>query len=278
MARALGDQLCYEFEGFRLDVGRRVIEAPSSGRTLSLEPRVFAAALYLVQHAGCVLSKERLLAALWPDSIVEENSLAQVISILRRILGEARGENRYIVTVPRRGYCFVADVNAVGDVVEARSTQTCGVAVDAFEVWSALGDDTQFAVGIAESTRHCLARTPGVRVVSPAAYTDRTERSAGDQARPPRSALQYHVQGRLQRAGLRLRITARLVDACDGTHLWSMLTDCTGEDVFLVEDEVSHRVAGALRQVLAPGSRSRAPGIDGEAYPVADRGQSSATG
>lgn len=278
MARALGDHLCYEFEGFRLDVGRRVIEAPSNGRTLPLEPRVFAAALYLVQHAGSVLSKERLLAALWPDSVVEENSLAQVISILRRILGEARGENRYIVTVPRRGYCFVADVNAVGDVVEAQSTQTCGVAVDAFEVWSTLGDDAQFAVGIAESTRHCLARTPGVRVVSPAAFTDRAERPAGDQARPLRSALQYHVEGRLQRAGLRLRITARLVDACDGTHLWSMLTDCTGEDVFLVEDEVSHRVAGALRQVLDPGSRSQAPVIDGDAYPVADRGQSSATG
>ena len=77
---------------------------------LVIAPRVFDAALCFVQHPGEILSKEKLLAELWPGLVVEENGLTQLISILRRTLGEARGENRYIATIPRRGYCFVATV------------------------------------------------------------------------------------------------------------------------------------------------------------------------
>src|SRR5205807_45660 len=57
-----------------------------------------------------VLDKERLMEAVWPDSIVEENNLAQNISSLRRVFGETPGSHHYIVTVPGRGYRFVADV------------------------------------------------------------------------------------------------------------------------------------------------------------------------
>jgi DNA-binding winged helix-turn-helix (wHTH) protein len=57
-----------------------------------------------------VLDKERLMEAVWPDSIVEENNLTQNISALRRVFGETPGSHQYIVTVPGRGYRFVAEV------------------------------------------------------------------------------------------------------------------------------------------------------------------------
>jgi TolB-like protein/Tfp pilus assembly protein PilF len=71
---------------------------------------VFDTLLFMVEHHDTVLDKERIMEAVWPDSIVEENNLAQAISKLRQIFGETPGSHSYIVTVPGRGYRFVAGV------------------------------------------------------------------------------------------------------------------------------------------------------------------------
>ncbi|PYJ08593.1 MAG: hypothetical protein DMF06_12400 [Verrucomicrobia bacterium] len=98
----------YEFDDFRLDAGKRLLWR--EGAPVPLTPRVFETLLYLIEHNDAVLDKERLMEAVWPDSIVEENNLTQNISTLRRIFGETPGSHRFIVTVPGRGYRFVADV------------------------------------------------------------------------------------------------------------------------------------------------------------------------
>jgi TolB-like protein/DNA-binding winged helix-turn-helix (wHTH) protein/Tfp pilus assembly protein PilF len=96
----------YEFGEFRLDAGKRLLWR--AGAPVRLTPRVFETLLYLVAHHDTVLDKERLMEAVWPDSIVEENNLTQNISTLRRVFGETPGSHHYIVTVPGRGYRFVA--------------------------------------------------------------------------------------------------------------------------------------------------------------------------
>ena len=98
----------YEFGDFRLDARKRLLWR--SGAKVRLAPRVFETLLFLVEHHDMVLDKERLMEAVWPDSIVEENNLTQNISALRRVFGETPGSHHYIVTVPGRGYRFVADV------------------------------------------------------------------------------------------------------------------------------------------------------------------------
>lgn len=100
----------YEFGDFLVDPVKRLLQR-RDGTTVPLTPRVFDTLLFLVEHHGAVLDKERLMEAVWPDSIVEENNLSQNISTLRRILGETPGLHRFIVTVPGRGYRFVAAVN-----------------------------------------------------------------------------------------------------------------------------------------------------------------------
>ena len=98
----------YEFGDFRLDAAKRLLwreDAP-----VPLTSRVFETLLYMVEHHDTVLDKERLMEAVWPDSIVEENNLTQNISTLRRVFGETPGSHRFIVTVPGRGYRFVANV------------------------------------------------------------------------------------------------------------------------------------------------------------------------
>ena len=72
---------------------------------------MFETLLFMVEHHHAVLDKERIMEAVWPDSIVEENNLAQAISKLRQVFGETPGAHSYIVAVPGRGYRFVAEVS-----------------------------------------------------------------------------------------------------------------------------------------------------------------------
>jgi len=102
----------YEFGEFRLEVGKRLLLR--RGEPVSLTPKVFETLLQLVRHRGKVIAKDDLMRAVWPDTVVEENNLNQNISALRRVLGESRGEHRYIATIPGKGYHFLASVETAG--------------------------------------------------------------------------------------------------------------------------------------------------------------------
>ncbi len=97
----------YRFGGFEIDASERTLM--DGGRPIQLAPRVFDTLRMLVENGGHVLSKERMLAEVWEDSFVEENNLAQNISLLRKILGKSSKE-KFIETVPKFGYRFVAPV------------------------------------------------------------------------------------------------------------------------------------------------------------------------
>jgi len=103
----------YEFGDFRVDAVQRLLSLKVDGRPLPLVSRAFETLLYFVQHHGELLDKGTLMKAVWPDAVVEENNLNQSITAIRRALGENPGEHRFIVTVPGRGYRFVAEVRTV---------------------------------------------------------------------------------------------------------------------------------------------------------------------
>src|SRR5690242_9666389 len=100
--------MIYSFDTFTIDTSRRVLLL--SAEVLPLTPRIFDTLVYLVEHCDRVVTKEELLKAIWPNVFVEENNLVQSISALRRILGERKGQNRFIVTVAGHGYRFAAAV------------------------------------------------------------------------------------------------------------------------------------------------------------------------
>jgi DNA-binding winged helix-turn-helix (wHTH) protein len=223
----------YEFGDFRLDANRRTLRSLAYDVPIRVAAKVFDTALFLVEHPGEVLPKARLLAHLWPGLVVEENNLTQAISDLRRALGETRGENRYVATVPRRGYQFVAEVRRL----EHRSVQprvtVHTVAVHPFQNLSGRRRDDFVATGLTESIQH---RVVGLGTVRLLAHV------------PSR----YVIEGSVQHSGGRLRITAQLVDMADGSHVWSLLFDQRADDLFAVEDAVSAGVAQALSESLVP--------------------------
>ena len=102
----------YLFDGFRVDAQERILF--KENREVPLTPKVFDTLLVLLENSGHVLTKKELMQQVWPDSFVEENNLAQNISILRKALAEGKQGEHYIQTVPKRGYRFLADVNATG--------------------------------------------------------------------------------------------------------------------------------------------------------------------
>src|SRR5215813_12740459 len=101
----------FEFGPFRIDTVKRLLlrdEEP-----ITLKSKCFETLLALVEARGQVLDKDELMRRIWPDTIVEESNLTGYISALRKALGENPQEHRYIVTVPGRGYSFVADAKEV---------------------------------------------------------------------------------------------------------------------------------------------------------------------
>ena len=109
MSQAL--QQIYEFGSFRLDTVKRLLWREDD--VVPITSKAFDTLLALVERRGDVLDKEELLNRVWPDTIVEEKNLTINISNLRKALGESPQDHHYIVTVPGRGYRFVADVREV---------------------------------------------------------------------------------------------------------------------------------------------------------------------
>ena len=111
---SLEPKAVFEFGLFRLNPAERLL---LRGQTpVRLPPKAFDALLLLVENPGHLLEKEELLRKVWPGTFVEESNLAQHISILRKALQDGEDGFRYIETVPKRGYRFVAEVRVSGDI------------------------------------------------------------------------------------------------------------------------------------------------------------------
>src|SRR6266446_10594397 len=116
----------FEFGPFRLDAAEHLLLREE--QPVQLPPKAFEMLLLLVENGGHVLQKNALMEALWTDSFVEESNLTQNVFLLRKALGDDRGEQNYIKTVPRVGYLFMMPVREIIDetdvvVVESHSRE-----------------------------------------------------------------------------------------------------------------------------------------------------------
>lgn len=122
------NQHLYAFGPFRLDARERML---LRGRQyIPLTPKALETLMVLVEHGGRVVEKEELLRQVWPDTFVEDVTVAKNISTLRKTLGETE-EHRYIETIPKRGYRFVADLQVLDreETPEAPHQDGGGVAI-----------------------------------------------------------------------------------------------------------------------------------------------------
>jgi DNA-binding winged helix-turn-helix (wHTH) protein/TolB-like protein/Flp pilus assembly protein TadD len=138
----------YDFGPYRVDALKRLLLR--EGEPVPLTSKVFDTLFMLVSRSGEVLEKNELMTSLWPDRFVEENNLTQNISVLRKALGENRSEHRYIVTIPGRGYSFVAPVREVcagtDDAPVSSLTDNAGILALGHTLEPANGADERYAL------------------------------------------------------------------------------------------------------------------------------------
>jgi TolB-like protein len=260
-----GARIQYEFEGFQLDIQQRLLLSGPERRPVPLPPKVFDTLLYMVERRGELLDKSTLLEAIWPHVVVEENSLNQNVSALRRVLGETPGEHRFIVTEPGRGYRFVAEVRvARGTAAAAAPTRT--IAVLPFANLTGDAGKDYLGDGIAEELIHKLARIPGLRVPSRTSSFAYKGRCVDSRQIARDLDVSVVLEGSVRGAGERLRVTAQLIDGLNGYHLWSESYDRRFEDLFALQDDIAGAIVGALRVTLGDSQPPAPPTRNLEAY------------
>ena len=110
----------YQFKSFRLDVGER--QLLNNDTVVPLAPKIFDVLVVLVERNGHLVEKDELLRVVWTDSFVEEANIARIVHTLRKVLGEDNNGNKFIETVAKKGYRFVAEVSEVGEQPAQKST------------------------------------------------------------------------------------------------------------------------------------------------------------
>ena len=273
------------FGHYRILPHRRQLFAAS--RPITLGGRAFDVLMTLIEASGAVVSKDQLLKQVWPGRMVEESRLAGEIAALRKAFGADR---ELIRTVPGRGYQFTGEIRpcsaSSGDheppdaATAAGSSMTLvgsgfprldkpSIAVLPFQNMSGDPEQEYFADGIVEEIITALSRIRWLFVVARnSSFTYKGQ--AVDVKQVGRElGVRYVLEGSVRKAGGRVRITAQLIDAENGAHLWADRFDGLLEDVFDLQDKVALSVAGIIEPALQAAETARSasrPPTDLTAY------------
>lgn len=218
----------------------------------------------LAKAEGALVTKDELMAAVWPGVIVEENAIQVHIAALRRALGEAAAQ---LSTVRGLGYRLSAQAlvpAAAAPIAKVSDPPGPLVAVLCFENRSSDPDLEYFADGVSEEILQAIARIDGVRVIARTSSFQLSGPQRSTSAVAVALGASHILDGSVRRQAERLRIAAQLVEVASETVLWSERFDGAIADVFAVQDLIARSVAGALKLKFAVPAR-RVP-IDPRAY------------
>jgi len=210
-----------------------------------------------------VVTREELQQRIWPsDTFVDlDHGLYNAIKKLREAMGDSADTPRYIETLSRRGYRFIAPLIGPapepGGSARAADAPRDSIAVLPFLNLSADVENEFFVDGITEEIINALAQIEQLHVVARgSAFSFKGKhidlRIIGEQLN-----VRTILEGSVRRAGNRLRITAQLVNAADGYHLWSERYDREMEDIFEVQDAIARSIAERLKVTLAGDQQAR---------------------
>jgi len=243
----------FEFAPFRLDPERRALTR--GGSEITLSRKAFDTLLVLLEEQGNVVAKDVLMKRVWPDSFVEENSLNQSISALRKALGDQAGVPKYIETVSGRGYRFVAPI--VVHAAPPRTAESTPRTLAVLPLRSPGADEGDWlGIGIADTL---ITRLSNVRelVVRPTSAVLRFAASHDPVETGRALDVDAVLEGNVRKSGDRLRVNVQLVSVASGAPIWARTFDERFTEIFAVEDAISERVAEALTSRLSGEERSR---------------------
>jgi TolB-like protein len=230
----------------RLDTG----EIFKNGLRLRLQHQPFQILEALLAQPGEVVTREQLREQLWKNgTFVEfEHGLNAAMNRLRQTLADSVTDPRFIETLPRLGYRFIAPISTSAPArFTAPSAATPSLAVLPFSNIGADPENEYFGDGLAEELLNALVKLPGLKVI--ARTSSFSFKGTSQDARQIGEALgvAHLLVGSVRRAGNRVRISAQLINARDGYHIWSERYEREIPDVFAIQDEIALAIATALQ-------------------------------
>lgn len=255
----------YILGSFRLDTEAEVLFRGTE--PVALGQRAVALLRVLVERSGDVVSKDILLDTAWSGLAVEESNLTVQIAALRRALGEESGGERWIETLPRRGYRFVGPVgrkeekaNPVSSPIEGAPTlpDRPSIAVLPFQNLSGDPEQDYFADGMVEDIIGALSRIRWLFVIARNSSFTYKGRPVDVRQVGRELGVRYVLEGSVRRVANRVRIAGELIDASSAAHLWADRFDGSLENIFDLQDRISASVVGAIGPRLEQAEIDRA--------------------
>jgi len=252
------NNLCYEFGPYQLDPGKRTLTRDGEG--IPLTPKATEILIVLVKHAGQLVEKDELLKEVWPDTFVEEANLSQNIFTLRRALGDDRTGPKYIETVAKRGYRFLAVVRTVPQaggagvgVPAATGVATSSPVVAVLPFINNTGDPEleYLADGITSNLINNLSRISQLRVMSRSAVFRYNSKDVEPQKAGKALGTDTVLVGKITSGVTRLIIDVELVDVVTGWQLWGNNYDSEQNDLLEIQDRIARETFSALQLKLS---------------------------
>ena len=252
----------YKFGSFQLDTGTEILFR--GAEPMALGQRAVALLRLMVERPGTPVSKDALIEAAWPGLAVEESNLTVQIAALRRAFAEETDGERWIETLARRGYRYVGPAVAVEKDGQAPASPVQpfpdkpSLAVLPFENVSGDPDQEYFADGMAEDIITALSRFRWFLVIARNSSFIYKGRKVDVRQIGRELGVRYLLEGSVRKSGNRLRITAQLVEAETGSHLWAEKYDGSLEDVFNLQDRIAEGVVSAIEPSIRRAEIERA--------------------
>ena len=245
-------QITYEFANFRLLPREKQLVCEE--RKVKLQPKVFDTLLMLVENHGRLVEKDSFLKGLWPDTFVEEATLAHCVSELRRTLRAESQGTEFIETVAKRGYRFLSPVKTT-ELGESAVTSTAAVlAVLPFENLGPEAEREYLADGLTEEVIAALGQIDPSRLGVIGRTTimryKRSTMSLKEIGGELKAA--FLVESSLRSEGGRIRVTSKLVRASDQVQIWSATYDSEPKSMLAFQRELSTTIAQQIRLRLSP--------------------------
>lgn len=216
-----------------------------SGRRVKLQDQPFRVLAALLERPGEVVSRDALRLRIWPDDTFVDftQGLAAAIYRVRKVLGDRAERPRFVETVPRRGYRFVATLAAP---VIPPPRESLRLAILPFANISSDPEDEYLSDGLTEELIHALTQVQRLRVISRTsafAYKGKqaTVREVADTLN-----VEFVLEGSVRKEAERIRVTAQLVNAVADYHLWSDVYDRELEDLFSIQKEIALKIVNAV--------------------------------
>jgi TolB-like protein len=244
--------LRYLFEDYTLDTDRRELLCASD--PVSIEPKVFDLLAYLVRSRDRVVSKDDLIASVWDGRIVSESTMTTCINGARSAIRDSGDDQRLIKTLPRKGIRFVGDVQEEKPPQQAASpsgfSNKPSIAVLPFQAMGRDVDLESFADGLSEDIITELSRIKGLWVIARNTMFTYKGRAIDVCSIAKDLGVQYVLEGSVRKAEGRLRMTAQLIEAEMGHHVWAAKIDRPSTGLFELQDDFTQCVVASVQTQL----------------------------